>query len=94
VSSRPRKACAAAGWSASSRDRTTSPVPDGAYRMTQQLQEGLTSRAVIDQAKGTLMAQHRVSAEEAFELLRRQSQRENRKLRELAQELVDRARQD
>jgi hypothetical protein len=48
---------------------------------------------VIDQAKGILMEQHRVSAEEAFELLRRQSQRENRELRELAEELVDRARQ-
>jgi GAF domain-containing protein len=66
---------------------------DSAYRMTQQLQEALTSRAVIDQAKGMLMGQHSVSADEAFELLRRQSQRENRKLRELAQELVDRARQ-
>jgi GAF domain-containing protein len=62
-----------------------------AYRMTQQLQEALTSRAVIDQAKGILMGQHRVGADEAFDILRTTSQRENRKLRELAQEMVDRA---
>lgn len=65
---------------------------DSAYRMTQQLQEALTSRAVIDQAKGILMAQNGVSADDAFELLRHRSQRENCKLRELAQELVDRPR--
>ncbi len=64
---------------------------NSAYRLTQQLQEALTSRAIIDQAKGILMGQHGVGAAEAFELLRRQSQRENRKLRELAQELVDRS---
>jgi GAF domain-containing protein len=67
---------------------------DSAYRMTQQLQEALTSRAVIDQAKGILMAQNGVGADDAFELLRTTSQRENRKLRELAQELVDRAATD
>ena len=60
-----------------------------AYRMTQQLQEALTSRAVIDQAKGILMREHGVGADEAFEVLRRSSQRENRKLRDLAQDLVD-----
>jgi len=64
-----------------------------AYRMTQQLQEALTSRAVIDQAKGILIGQHRVGADEAFDILRTTSQRENRKLRDLAQELVDRASQ-
>jgi GAF domain-containing protein len=65
---------------------------DSAYRLTQQLQEALTSRAVIDQAKGILMKEHRVGGDEAFDILRQQSQRENRKLRELAQEIVDRAR--
>src|SRR5829696_7891539 len=62
---------------------------DSAYRMTQQLQEALTSRAVIDQAKGILMGRHGVGAEEAFTLLRTASQRENRKLRDLAEELVE-----
>jgi GAF domain-containing protein len=64
---------------------------DSAYRLTQQLQEALTSRAVIDQAKGILMAQRGVGADEAFDILRTASQGQNRKLRDLAQELVDRA---
>jgi hypothetical protein len=57
-----------------------------------QLQEALTSRAVIDQAKGILMAQKGVGAEEAFDILRTTSQSENRKLRDLARELVERTR--
>jgi GAF domain-containing protein len=65
---------------------------DRAYRLSQQLNEALTSRAVIDQAKGILMAQAGVSADEAFALLTQTSQRENRKVREIARELVDRAR--
>jgi AmiR/NasT family two-component response regulator len=65
-----------------------------AYRMTQQLQEALTSRAVIDQAKGILMGQRGMGVDEAFAVLRTTSQRENRKLRDIAQELVDRARRD
>jgi GAF domain-containing protein len=64
---------------------------DSAYRMTQQLQDALVSRAAIDQAKGVLMARNGVSAEEAFGLLRTTSQQENRKLRDVAQEIVDRA---
>ena len=64
---------------------------DSAYRLTQQLQEALTSRAVIDQAKGILMGQQGVGPDEAFNVLRTTSQRENRKLRDIAQELVDRA---
>jgi GAF domain-containing protein len=67
---------------------------DSAYRMTQQLQEALTSRAVIDQAKGILMATNGGSADDAFNVLRTRSQQENRKLRDLAQELVDRARRE
>ena len=67
---------------------------DSAYRMTQQLQEALTSRAVIDQAKGILMVRHRVGPDEAFNMLRIASQRENRKLREIAQDLADRAQRE
>jgi GAF domain-containing protein len=54
------------------------------------LQRALESRGVIDQAKGILMGQHGVSADAAFELLAQHSQRTNRKLREIAQEMVDR----
>jgi len=73
---------------------TNAQLYDSAYRLTQQLQEALTSRAVIDQAKGILMAQHGVGPDEAFNVLRTTSQRENRKLRDIAQELVDRAPKD
>ncbi|WP_020673104.1 GAF and ANTAR domain-containing protein [Amycolatopsis nigrescens] len=57
----------------------------------EQLRAALTSRAVIDQAKGILMALRQISAEEAFTLLVEQSQRENIKLRELAARFITRA---
>ena len=44
----------------------------------------MESRAVIEQAKGVLMAQQGVDAEQAFEFLREASQRSNRKLRDIA----------
>ena len=58
-------------------------------RMTNlQLQEALQTRDVIGQAKGMIMARERVDAEEAFDILRRASQRTNRKLREIAAGVV------
>ena len=57
-----------------------------------RLNARLESQPVIEQAKGILMAQTGCSAEEAFGMLRRASQRTNRPLRELAREVVDRAR--
>lgn len=59
-----------------------------AAEAAQQLRTALTSRAVIDQAKGILMAIREVSADEAFTLLVEQSQRENIKLRDLAERFV------
>ncbi len=53
------------------------------------LEQALTSRAVIDTAKGIVMARRHCDAEAAFEHLRTLSQAQNRKLREVAQELVD-----
>jgi PAS domain S-box-containing protein len=53
-----------------------------------QLQEALTSRAVIDQAKGMVMITRKCSAEQAFALLTRMSNAGNRKLRDIAQEIV------
>ncbi|WP_410661187.1 ANTAR domain-containing protein [Amycolatopsis sp. lyj-112] len=50
----------------------------------EQLRAALTSRAVIDQAKGVLMALRRIDDEAAFSLLVAQSQRENAKLRQVA----------
>ncbi|MCR6483645.1 GAF and ANTAR domain-containing protein [Amycolatopsis sp. OK19-0408] len=54
------------------------------------LRTALTSRAVIDQAKGMLMAIRRIDADDAFAVLVEQSQRENTKLREVAEQFVAR----
>jgi GAF domain-containing protein len=53
-----------------------------------QLELAVQSRAVIDQAKGIVMAQNRCSGEEAFQILVRASQHRNLKLRILAEQLV------
>src|SRR4051812_12744988 len=63
----------------------------GAKEMADQLRHAMESRATIEQAKGILISQSRVSADEAFELLVRASQRENRKLRDIATDIVERA---
>ena len=52
------------------------------------LRIALESRDVIGQAKGILMERHRYTADEAFDLLVAASQRTNRKLREVAEELT------
>lgn len=57
-------------------------------RVAEHLEKALESRGVIDQAKGILMAQRRCSADDAFQVLVELSQRSNRKLRDVAQELV------
>jgi len=56
--------------------------------LARQLEEALASRAVIEQAKGVLMARHGVDSEQAFSLLRHQSQHQNVKLREVAHDVV------
>lgn len=55
----------------------------------QQLAEAMQARGVIDQALGILMAQQGCSADEAFDLLRAASSARNRKLREIAAELIE-----
>jgi GAF domain-containing protein len=64
-----------------------------AFEMTRNLTRSMESRAVIEQAKGVLIARHGLSDDEAFGMLRNRSQTENRKLREIAGELVEQARQ-
>ena len=59
-----------------------------ATAVVDQMQRAMESRAVIEQAKGILMAQRHSSADEAFEVLVRLSQETHRKLRELAETLV------
>jgi hypothetical protein len=56
--------------------------------LSQDLHQALTSRAVIDQAIGIMMAQQRCDAGTAYAILRRASQNRNIKLRELAAEIV------
>ena len=59
--------------------------------LAEQLTEAMQSRAVIEQAKGMLMARSPgMTADEAFDVLRRASQRENVKLRDIAMRLVER----
>ena len=60
-------------------------------KVAEQLQTAMQSRAVIEQAKGVLMAERRCTAEDAFNLLVDLSQRSNRKLKDVAQALVARA---
>jgi len=51
--------------------------------------EAMRSRAVIEQAKGILMADERINADEAFQRLAKLSQTANLKLRDVARRLVD-----
>lgn len=62
-----------------------------ARQSAEKLRYALEHRAVIDQAKGILMASRKITAEQAFAVLAKQSQHENIKLRDLAAGLVDRA---
>jgi GAF domain-containing protein len=56
---------------------------------TRHMRRAMDSRAVIEQAKGVLMAQRHVDADQAFEILREASQRYNRKLRDIALGIVE-----
>jgi GAF domain-containing protein len=62
---------------------------EASRRLAEQLQDAMRSRAVIEQAKGILMAERRCDEATAFDLLRAASQRQNVKLRDVAQRLVD-----
>lgn len=59
---------------------------DSAYA---RLQARLDTMPVIEQAKGILMAQQRCGPDEAFDLLRRASQRANVKVSVLAAQMVE-----
>ena len=55
----------------------------------QNLKGAFGRRAVIEQAKGILMARQAVNADRAFELLREHSQRTGRKLADVAAAIID-----
>jgi hypothetical protein len=55
------------------------------------LRKAMETRATIEQAKGILMGAEHCTADEAFDMLVRASQRENRRLALIATEIVERA---
>lgn len=65
---------------------------DAAVALAENLREAMATRAPIEQAKGVLMARHHCSPDDAFEMLVKRSQHENRKLRLVAEDLVRGAR--
>ncbi len=76
------------------RVRGRAPEFEARLRELEETVDGLTKRlesqAPIEQAKGIIIAQTRCTPEQAFEILRRASQRSNTKLRLLALDLVAR----
>jgi len=65
-------------------------IKDRDQQLAEQLQHALASRSLIDQAIGVLMAQEKCNAREAFALLRQHSQNNNRKLRDVATDVITR----
>lgn len=55
------------------------------------LGEAMKNRAVIEQAKGILMSTEGCTDDDAFEMLVKASQRENKKLRTVAQQIVEKS---
>jgi len=69
-------------------DLTDTFVETRQVALDEALPDLFEARAVIEQAKGILMAVYRVSPEQAFGVLRWRSQDTNTKLRALAQQLI------
>ena len=61
----------------------------GGKVLTDQLQADLDARIVIEQAKGAVASVHRISVDRAAELMVEYSRRHRRRLRDVAQALVD-----
>jgi GAF domain-containing protein len=60
-----------------------------ASKQQEHLRQAIHSRQIIGEAIGILRAQSNLSSQQAFEMLSRASQRENVKLRDLAQQISD-----
>ena len=61
---------------------------DAAHAESEQLRTALASREIIDMAKGVIIARHHVRPEQAFAQLAATSQHANRKLRQIATDIV------
>jgi GAF domain-containing protein len=62
-----------------------------AFELSRNMAKAMESRAEIEQAKGVLISTHRIDADAAFDLLRQRSQTTNRKLRDVAVDVVNEA---
>jgi GAF domain-containing protein len=60
-----------------------------ARELSERLDQAMQSRSIIEQAKGMLMGAQRRTADEAFDILVKASQRENIKLRDIAARIVE-----
>jgi AmiR/NasT family two-component response regulator len=58
--------------------------------LTEQLQAALISRVVLEQAKGMLAEYLRMTVDDAFQLLRNYARDQNRKLSDVARDVVSR----
>jgi PAS domain S-box-containing protein len=61
-------------------------------KLGDDMQRALSSRAAIEQAKGIIMAQRGCGPDEAFAVLGQLSSQQERKLRDVARDIVERAR--
>jgi ANTAR domain len=71
-----------------SRESDLSTAVDALRTENSQLREALEARALIEQAKGILMAQHACDADAAFTMLSTISRAERRKVRHVAAAVV------
>ncbi|KPI12003.1 ANTAR domain protein with unknown sensor [Actinobacteria bacterium OK074] len=62
---------------------------DRSRTLTAQLEQALTSRVLIEQAKGVLATRRAVTPDRAFDLLRRHARSRQRPLRDVAREVVE-----
>ncbi len=77
--------CEHVGWLLASH----AAVAFASARSDAQLQQAIASRQEIGEALGIVMERLKITEQEAFDLLRRQSQQRNVKLRELARSLTE-----
>ena len=61
---------------------------DDATSLVESMRSAMVSRATIEQAKGIIMSREQVDEDTAFAMLSTVSQNSNRKLRDVAQELI------
>ena len=75
-----------AGWLLASH----AAVAFSSARTHAQLEQAVATRHAIGEAMGILMGSHRITEEQAFNVLRRYSQENNIKLREVARRVTER----